>query len=124
MSSRVDSQIFFFHFKTNLHHSQRHLFLLPAYQTKNLQIELLEMQRDSIVMEKYFAVGVPDFYSYLPEQDSSIKKFACYILALFGITYRCEQLFSFMKLMKGFQQTKLTDDHSTSLIRVGTVKSF
>ena len=82
------------------------------------------MQRDFIVKEKYVAVAVHDFYSYLPEQDSSIKKYAYYILALFGNTYRCEQLFLFMKLMKGSQQTKLTEGHSTSLIRVGTKKSF
>ena len=82
------------------------------------------MQCDSIVMAKYDAVRVPDFYFYLPDQDSSIKKFACYILALFGNTYRCEQLFLFMKLIKGSQRTKLTDGHLTSLIRIVTVKSF
>ena len=37
---------------------------------------------------------------------------------------RFEQLFSFMKLIKGSQRTKLTDGHLTSLIRVGTIKSF
>ena len=91
---------------------------------ENLQMELLEMQFDSIVKVKYDAVGVPEFYSYLSEQYSSIKKFACYILAMFRNTYRCEQLFSFLKLIKHSQRSKLTDDHVTSLIRVGTVKSF
>ena len=91
---------------------------------ENLQMELLEMQSDSIVKAKYDAVGVSEFYSYLSEQYSSIKKFACYILAMFGSTYRCKQLFSFLKLIKHSQRSKLTDDHVTSLIRVGTVKSF
>ena len=91
---------------------------------ENLQMELLEMQSDSIVKAKYDAVGVPEFYCYLSEQYSSIKKFACYILAMFGNTYRCEQLFSFLKLVKNSQRSKLTDDHLTSLIRLGTVKSF
>ena len=35
---------------------------------ENLQMELLEMQSDSIVKAKYDAVGVPEFYSYLSEQ--------------------------------------------------------
>ena len=91
---------------------------------ENLQMELLEMQSDSIVKAKYDAVGIPEFYCYLSEQYSSIKKFACYILAMFGNTYRCEQLFSFLKLIKNSQRSKLTDDHLTSLIRVGIVKSF
>ena len=91
---------------------------------ENLQMELLQLQSDSIVKAKYDSVGVPEFYSYLSEQYSSIKKFACYILAMFGNTYRCEQLFSFLKSIKHSQRSKLTDDHVTSLIRVSTVKSF
>ena len=91
---------------------------------ENLQMELLQLQSDSIVKAKYDAVGIPEFYSYLSEQYSSIKKFACYILAMSGNTYRCEQLFSFLKSIKYSQRSKLTDDHVTSLIRVSTVKSF
>ena len=85
---------------------------------ENLQMELLEMQSDSIVKAKYDAVGVPEFYCYLSEQYSSIKKFACYILAMFGNTCRCEQLFSFLKLVKNSQRSKLTDDHLTDISKL------
>ena len=63
-----------------------------ALANENLQMELLEMQSDSIVKAKYDAVGVPEFYCYLAEQCSSIKKVACYILAQCLEThtdYRC-----------------------------------
>ena len=51
---------------------------------ENLPIELLEMQCDSIVKAKYDAVGVSDFYSYLPEQFQEI----CMLhFSMFGNTY-------------------------------------
>jgi len=39
---------------------------------------------------------------------------------MFGSTYVCEQLFSFMKRTKTSQRTRLTDQHLSSLIKVGT----
>jgi len=51
-------------------------------------------------------------------------KFATRIMAMFGSTYVCEQLFSFMKSTKTSQRTRLTDQHLSSLIKVGTAQTF
>lgn len=83
----------------------------------NIQMELLEMQSDSLLRVKYFEVGIPDFFSYFPERFTNLRKFATRILAMFGSTYLCEQLFSFMKSTKTSQRTRLTDYHLSSLIK-------
>ena len=43
---------------------------------------------------------------------------------MFGSTHVCEQLFSFMKSTKTCQRTTLTDEHLSSLIKVGTAQAF
>ena len=50
--------------------------------------------------------------------------FATRIMAMFGSTYVSEQLFSFMKSTKTSQRTRLTDQHLSSLIKVGTAQTF
>ena len=91
---------------------------------ENLQMELLEMQSDSTLKAKYLEVGIPGFYSYLPEKFTNFRKFSTRIMAMFGSTYVCEQLFSFMKLTKTSQRTRLTDEHLSSLMKVGTANTF
>ncbi|PNF38763.1 hypothetical protein B7P43_G14030, partial [Cryptotermes secundus] len=56
----------------------------------NIQMELIEMQCDSILKDKYNEI-------YLPSQCSKMRQFAARILAMFGSTYLCEQLFSLVK---------------------------
>ncbi|XP_029656048.1 general transcription factor II-I repeat domain-containing protein 2-like [Octopus sinensis] len=89
---------------------------------ESLQMELLEIQSDSILKAKYLEVGIPAFFSYLPGKFKNFKKFATKIIAMFGSTYVCEQLFSFMKMTKTAQRTRLTDEHLSSLIKVGTTR--
>ncbi|XP_029654998.1 general transcription factor II-I repeat domain-containing protein 2B-like [Octopus sinensis] len=89
---------------------------------ESLQMELLEIQSDSILKVKYLEVGIPAFFSYLPGKFKNFKKFATKIIAMFGSTYVCEQLFSFMKMTKTAQRTRLTDEYLSSLIKVGTTR--
>jgi len=74
-------------------------------------MELLEIQSDSSLGAKYLEVGIHDFFSYLPERFTNFRRFATRIMAMFGSTYVCEQLFSFMKSTKTCQRTTLTDEH-------------
>jgi hypothetical protein len=69
-------------------------------------------------------VGIPGFFSYLPEKFKDFEKFTTRIMAMFGSTYVCEQLFSFVKSTKTSQRTWLTDQHLSSLIKVGTAQNF
>ena len=84
-------------------------------------MELLEIQSDSSLRSKYLEVRIPDFFSYFPER---FRKFTTRIMAIFGSTYLCEQLFSFMKSTKTSQRTRLTDKHLSSLIKLGTTQKF
>jgi len=77
----------------------------PAARTKDTVIWSFNCQNCSFY----------NFYLY---------KFATMIMAMFGSTYVCEQLFSFMKLTKTSQRTRLTDQHLSSLIKVGTAQTF
>ena len=45
-------------------------------------------------------------------------------MAMFGSTYVCEQLFSFMKTTKTSERTRLTDKHLSSLMKVGTARTL
>ena len=68
-----------------------------------MQMELLEMQSNSTLRAKYLEVGIPGFFSYLPEKFKKFRNFATKIMSMFGSTYVCEQLFSFMKSTKTSQ---------------------
>ncbi|XP_029657193.1 general transcription factor II-I repeat domain-containing protein 2-like [Octopus sinensis] len=53
---------------------------------ESLQMELLEIQSDSILKAKYLEVGIPAFFSYLPGKFKNFKKFATKIIAMFNST--------------------------------------
>ena len=82
------------------------------------------MQSDSTFRAKYLEVGISGFFSYLPAEFKNLRKFATRVMAMFGSTYVCEQLFSFMKSTNTSQRTRLTDQHLSSLIKVGTAQTF
>jgi hypothetical protein len=110
------------------HHLNTTLYILSTFDVakaeESLQMELLEMQSDSTPRAKYLEVGISGFFSYLPEKFKNFRKFATRIMAMFGFTYVCEQLFSLMKSTKTSQITRLTDQHLSSLIKVGTAQTF
>ena len=51
------------------------------------------MQSDSSLRARCFEVGIPYFFPYLPEGFIRFRKFFTWIVAMFGSTYLCEQLF-------------------------------
>ncbi|XP_065645479.1 general transcription factor II-I repeat domain-containing protein 2-like [Hydra vulgaris] len=68
---------------------------------EDLQIELIELQCDSVLKQQLTDLGVPKFYLFLqPHQFFKMIKFAFQICAMLGSTYLCEQLFSHMKRNK------------------------
>ena len=69
-------------------------------------------------------MGIPAFFTYLPEKFCNFRQFATKIVAMFGSTYVCEQLFSFMKAIKTSKRTRVTDKHLSSLIKVGAAQAF
>jgi len=76
--------------------------------SEEIQMELVELQCDSILKQKYNDVGVPEFYSYLSrERFPSLHYQAAKMIAMFGSTYLCEQFFSLMKFNKSATRTRL-----------------
>ncbi|MGH0144122.1 UNVERIFIED_CONTAM: hypothetical protein FKN15_069159 [Acipenser sinensis] len=71
------------------------------YVPEELQMQLIELQCDSVLKEKYSTVPLQDFYKYADsDKYPAIRKHAQRMFSLFESTYICEQTFSLMKLNK------------------------
>lgn len=90
----------------------------------NLQLELIDLQSDSALKEKYNEVGVPAIYSHLNDRYEKIKELAAKISCMFGSTYLCEQLFSCMKLNKNMFRSRLTDKNLSSIMKISCTQKL
>nr|KAF6336872.1 hypothetical protein mMyoMyo1_012078 [Myotis myotis] len=63
---------------------------------EELQMEVIELQHNTILKTKYDDVGIPEFFKYLGNSYPKYKNHCAKILSMFGSTYICEQLFSVM----------------------------
>jgi hypothetical protein len=91
----------------------------------SLQMELIEIQCDSLLKQKYTEVGIPEFYNYLSAtRFPKLISFVMRILAMFGSTYMCEQLFSLMKNNKTPERSRLTDQHLSSILKIRTAQDI
>lgn len=107
-----------------------HLFTSPLAidvdtVKESIQMELIEIQCDSVLKQKYADVGIPEFYNYLtadrfPNVLHTIRR----ILAMFGSTYLCEQLFSSLKNNKTAERSRLTDQHVQSILKIVAAKQI
>lgn len=85
-----------------------------------IQMELIELQCDSLLKSKYSQNDVKEFYSFLPQRYQLIKKNALQVMSMFGSTYMCEQLFSIMKINKNELRSNLTDEHLNSILKINS----
>ena len=67
-----------------------------------MQMELIELQCNGVLKEKFNNVDLLEFYSKYVEKNKfpAIRSHALSIASLFGSTYICEQLFSRLKIVK------------------------
>ena len=90
----------------------------------HLQMELIDLQSDSILKEKFKEVDVLTFYTqYFKSLDNYLefkKKHAARILCMFGSIFLCEQMFSVMKINKNKHRTRLTNEHLQSILKIIT----
>ena len=113
-------------------------------------MELMELQCDSILKQKYAEVGIPEFYTFLSRErfprllaaaaariiamfGRIIAMFAMFariiamfarIIAMFGSTYVREQFFSSMKVNKSVLRSRLTDEHLQATLRLVSSHKF
>uniref|UniRef100_A0A8C3XKU8 HAT C-terminal dimerisation domain-containing protein n=1 Tax=Chelydra serpentina TaxID=8475 RepID=A0A8C3XKU8_CHESE len=82
---------------------------------QELQLELIDLQCDSTLKEKYNSEKLDEFYASLSKTKfPNIHKVAQKILVLFGSTYVCEHTFSLMNYNKSCYRSLLTDQHLSS----------
>ncbi|KAJ8014369.1 hypothetical protein DPEC_G00039510 [Dallia pectoralis] len=85
------------------------------------ELELIDLQSDSLLKEHFKFASLLEFYSALKEENfSNIKRHAQKMLVLFGSTYICEQTFSVMKFTKSRYRSSLTDEHLSAVLRIST----
>lgn len=74
-----------------------------------------ELQANTVLKQKFEDIGVPKFYKFLDEANfPSLCQQAVRIIAMFGSTYLCEQLFSLLKVNKSTLRSRM--DRRTSAI--------
>lgn len=87
----------------------------------NVQMELIDLQSDTLLAEHFKSVLLLDFYSSPKDENSpQLRRHAQRILVLFGSNCLCEQTFSVMKFNKSKHRSSITDDHLSAVLRVAT----
>lgn len=89
---------------------------------EDMQMEIIELQCNDELRKKFDDSSVYQFYkkyvsvTVYPKLSAHARK----MMAVFGSTYVCEQLFSKMNLVKNKYKSSLTDEHLESILRVAT----
>lgn len=92
--------------------------------SEHLQMEVIDLQCDAPMKNKFDEVGSNLFYSYLGPKYPKLRTFAQRILSMFGTTYVCEQVFSVMNLNKSKVRSQLTNEHLNAVLKVATAQSL
>ena len=93
----------FAEFEVGLLEPQFRLFSTPfaveiGNEAEELPMELVELQCDTILKQKYAEVRIPEFYTFLSrERFTKLLSAAARIIAMFGSTNVCEQFISSIK---------------------------
>uniref|UniRef100_A0A2H8TZF9 General transcription factor II-I repeat domain-containing protein 2B n=1 Tax=Melanaphis sacchari TaxID=742174 RepID=A0A2H8TZF9_9HEMI len=87
-----------------------------------IQIELIKIQNDSNLKNKFNEAGVPDFYNFLPIRYVETCRFACKIISMFSNTYLSMRGATFIindqNSNKSAVRSRLTDTHLNALLKV------
>ncbi|ESN94730.1 hypothetical protein HELRODRAFT_180059 [Helobdella robusta] len=77
---------------------------------EDLQLELLDMQANCELKEKFKSGLLLEFYGSLSDVAfPNFKRFAAKMFSIFGSTYICEQAFSCMKINKSKNRSMIND---------------
>lgn len=85
----------------------------------NLQMEIIDLQNDTILKAKYEECDIIKFYSFLPNDIyKELTILAKNIISMFGSTYVCEQFFSKLNIIKSDLRSNLNVDSLKGLMRI------
>jgi hypothetical protein len=86
---------------------------------ENLQIELIKLQYDTNLTQKFSETDLQDFYSYFPKENFPVLRyFGLRTIAMFSSTYACEQYFSLGNNNKTKSRPRLAEGHFKSIMTV------
>ena len=96
--------------------------------TVEMQLEAIDLQNNSVLKGRFddmpavpSATDMISFWSMLPvEQFGHLRSFAQRFICRFGSTYRCEQSFSAMKIIKNRNRARLADKNLSCLMMLAT----
>lgn len=90
----------------------------------DMQLEIIDLQCDVELKNKFADVGLETFYQYLLPGYSKLTTLAAKILCMFGTTYLCEQVFSVMNINKTKLRTKLTHQHLSDILKLSAAQDM
>lgn len=93
-----------------------------------LQLEVIDVRCNTILKGRFYempavpsAMDMISFWRLIsPDRCPNLHTFALQYICRFGSTYRCEQTFSAMKLIKNRNRSCLTDHHLCDLLTLAT----
>ena len=86
-----------------------------------VQLELINVQCDSTLKEKFQSESIDKFYASLnASKFVNLRKMSRKLLVLFGSTFICEQTFLIKNINKTKLRSNLTDVHLQSFTRIST----
>ena len=86
-----------------------------------MQLELIDIQCDLTLKDKFSTSTLDSFYGSLNEmQFPNLHRHARRMPVLFGSTYVCEQMFSMKNYNKSRYRSRLMDEHLSSVLRIAT----
>ena len=91
---------------------------------ESFQLEIIDLKCNSVLKSRFAELPVIptaddmiSFWRLLPESEfEHLRSFAQRYICRFGCTYRCEQSFSAMKLIKSKNSSRLTDSNLNGLM--------
>jgi hypothetical protein len=88
----------------------------------DLQMDLVDLQSDEGLKSRFLNSPLIQFYQHLKATNKfrSLTEHSQVIIAMFGSTYFCEQLFSKMKYAKSPIRSQISDDHLNDILRLSS----
>ena len=92
---------------------------------QQFQVELIQLQANDHIKAKFVTLDTISSYRFLhkafPQEFSKIKMNAynsIQVISMFGSTYKCELLFSALKITKSRNRSTLSDEHFNDCMKI------